>query len=159
MKAVGIAALVVALCCTVRAQGGQSADETRIRQLIADQESAWNRGNASDYCRRFQAEGVYTALAGTTFGTRGAFEDRVRQTLTGAFKGSTIAYFVRSIRFVGPEVAIVQVDTETSAFTALPAGVKASADGRFRTNTLQVMVKDGGEWWIAAYHNVDVKGP
>ena len=26
-----------------------------------------------------------------------------------------------------------------------------------RTRLLQVLVKDGGEWKIAAYHNVDVK--
>ena len=28
---------------------------------------------------------------------------------------------------------------------------------RLRARLLQVLVKDGGEWKIAAYHNVDVK--
>jgi hypothetical protein len=29
--------------------------------------------------------------------------------------------------------------------------------GRLRTRLLQVIVKDGGEWKIVAYHNTDVK--
>ncbi|HYK23080.1 MAG TPA: hypothetical protein VEU75_00285, partial [Candidatus Acidoferrum sp.] len=33
----------------------------------------------------------------------------------------------------------------------------ADAKGRLRARLLQVLVKDGGEWKIATYHNVDVK--
>jgi hypothetical protein len=44
-------------------------------------------------------------------------------------------------------------------FKALPPGVHAPADGALRTRLLQVMRKERGDWWIAAYHNIDVKGP
>jgi hypothetical protein len=33
----------------------------------------------------------------------------------------------------------------------------ADAKGRLRTRWLQVLVKDGGEWKIASYHNAEVK--
>lgn len=36
-------------------------------------------------------------------------------------------------------------------------GTQADEKGRLRTRLLQVLVKDGGEWRIAAYHNTDVK--
>jgi hypothetical protein len=42
-------------------------------------------------------------------------------------------------------------------FQKLLPGTSADAKGRLRTRLLQVLLKDGGEWETAAYHNVDVK--
>jgi len=64
---------------------------------------------------------------------------------------------VRRIRFVTSEVAIVDVDTEVRGFSKMPPGVTIGSDGVLRTRLLQVFVKRGDEWWIEAYHNVDVK--
>jgi len=61
------------------------------------------------------------------------------------------------IRFVRPDVAIVDVATELSELRGTPPGVKARADGKIRTRLQEVFVKDGGRWSIASYHNVDVK--
>jgi uncharacterized protein (TIGR02246 family) len=157
VRIVVLSLFAVGACRAAGAQGIQVGDEARLRQVISEQESAWNRGNAQDYCARFQANGAFTALTGTTYDSRDAFQARVTATLAGVFSGSTISYKVRNVRFVRPDVAIVNVDTETSAFKALPPGVQASADGKFRTSTLQLMVKERGEWWVAAFHNVDVK--
>jgi ketosteroid isomerase-like protein len=38
-------------------------------------------------------------------------------------------------------------------------GVQARADGTIHTRLQQVFVRQNGDWSIAAYHNVDVKGP
>jgi hypothetical protein len=46
-----------------------------------------------------------------------------------------------------------------TGYNALPPGVRAAADGTVQTRLQQVMVKEHGDWWIAAYHNVDVKAP
>lgn len=66
---------------------------------------------------------------------------------------------VSKIRFVRPDVAIVDIATELSELHGVPPGVKPGADGRIRTRLQEVLVKDGGEWRIASYHNVDVKEP
>jgi hypothetical protein len=55
------------------------------------------------------------------------------------------------------EVAIVDVDTEVTGFGKIPPGVAKQSDGVLRTRLQQVFVKYEGEWWIEAYHNVDVK--
>lgn len=62
------------------------------------------------------------------------------------------------IRFVRPDVAIVDVATEVSELRGrTPPGVQARADGRIHTRLQQVFVKDEGKWRVASYHNVDVK--
>jgi ketosteroid isomerase-like protein len=38
-----------------------------------------------------------------------------------------------------------------------PSGVQTDRDGRLRTRLLQVFKKDGGDWKIVVYHNVDIK--
>lgn len=64
---------------------------------------------------------------------------------------------VRRIRFVTADVAIVDVHTEVRGLANMPAGVTVGRDGVLRTRLLQVFVKRNGEWWIEAYHNVEVK--
>jgi len=64
---------------------------------------------------------------------------------------------IRNIRFVTHDVAIVDVDTEVTGFGKIPPGVTIQSDGVLRTRLQQVFVKYDDEWWIEAYHNVDVK--
>jgi hypothetical protein len=40
-----------------------------------------------------------------------------------------------------------------TGFQKLLPGTSTDPKGRLRTRLLQVLVKDGGEWKIAAYHN------
>jgi hypothetical protein len=76
------------------------------------------------------------------------------------FKGSKLAMSVSKIRFVRPDVAIVDISTEISELGAKTSpGVKATADGRILTRLQEVFVRTGDEWRIASYHNVDVKQP
>jgi hypothetical protein len=51
----------------------------------------------------------------------------------------------------------VEVLTSVTGIQKLSPGTNTDDKGRLRTRLLQVIVKDGGEWKIVAYHNVDVK--
>ena len=64
---------------------------------------------------------------------------------------------VRRIRFVTPDVAIVDIDNEVHGVKAMPAGIAVPADGVVKTQLMEVFVRRNGEWWIEAYHNVDLK--
>jgi hypothetical protein len=48
----------------------------------------------------------------------------------------------------------VDLDCGVFGSQVKPPGVQAGADGSLRTCLLLVLVKEGGSWWIAAYHNV-----
>ncbi len=134
-------------------------DDARIRQIVVEEESAWNRGNARDYAAHFEENGGFTNVVGSvTFGRQG-FEERHAQLFATAFKNTQISLTIRRIRFVRPDVAIVDIDTAMTGYKALPHGVRAAADGTVQTRLQQVMVKQDGDWWIVAYHNVDVKTP
>ncbi len=64
---------------------------------------------------------------------------------------------VTRIRFVRPDVAIVDLSTEVSNLRGAPQDVSPNAAGRIVTRLQQVFVKDNGTWQIESYHNVDVK--
>ena len=72
----------------------------------------------------------------------------------GFLKGTKIAMPIRKLRFVRPDVAVADVDMTYSGFQALPAGVGTMPDGLVHSALLMVLVNDGGDWWIAAYHNI-----
>jgi uncharacterized protein (TIGR02246 family) len=134
-------------------------NEAQIRAIIAEQVTAWNAGDAKAFSASFADDGSFTNIRGTVFYGHQAFEDRHREIFATFFKGSKLAMTVGRIRFVRPDVAIVDIATELSELPGTPPGVKASADGKIRTRLQEVLVKNGSVWRIAAYHNVDVKEP
>jgi uncharacterized protein (TIGR02246 family) len=151
--------LVAAFCISTQAQSKKSSNEALIRQIILDQESAWNRGDAKAYCDRFLEDSISTIIMGTVFHGRRAFEERVAAIFATVFKNSVLTHKIQNIRFVGSNVAVVDITTEMVGYRALPPGVRGSVDGKLRTSMLQVMVKQHGRWWVSAFHNVDVKTP
>jgi uncharacterized protein (TIGR02246 family) len=136
-----------------------ASDEARIRAIIDEQVAAWNAGDAKAFSVDFAEDGSFTNIRGTVFYGHRAFEDRHAEIFRGFFKGSKLAMSPTRVRFVRPDVAIVDVATVLSQLRGrTPPGVKARTDGTIRTRLQEVFVKDGGRWRIASYHNVDVKG-
>jgi uncharacterized protein (TIGR02246 family) len=131
--------------------------DARIRQIIADQVAAWNVGDEKAFSRSVSADVSFTNIRGTVFYGHQVFEDRHREIFQGFFKGSKLAMSVSKIRYVRPDVAIVDVITDISQLQGRPPGVNVSADGRIHTRLQEVFVKEGENWFITSYHNVDVK--
>jgi uncharacterized protein (TIGR02246 family) len=153
-----VATLALAACISAAGSHGSEPDEVRIRQLIAEEQTAWNRANAKLYAAHFQDDGGFTNVLGNVYYGRQAFEERHAQLFSTAFAGSKIEMNVRKVRFLRPDVAIVDVDTQMTGYKALPPGVRSDANGVVYTRLQQVMVKEkNDDWWIASYHNIDVK--
>ena len=153
--------LAIALAATIAAmpQGmpQPSSDEIAIRNSIQEEITAWNAGDAVAYSRHFAADGTFTNVRGQFFTGRQAFIDRHDFVFKGQFHGSTLKQDIVSVKFVRPDVAVVEVLTSVTGIQKLSPGTNTDDKGRLRTRLLQVIVKDGGEWKIVAYHNVDVK--
>ena len=139
------------------ATAGVSGDEVAIRNIISEEVAAWNAGDATAYSRHFAPAGAFTNIYGMVCNGHDAFEKRHAETFRTFFRGSNRREKIRQIHFVTRNVAVVDVDTEVRGFRNMPAGVTIQPDGVLRTRLQQVFVKHGGEWWIEAYHNVDVK--
>ena len=132
-------------------------DEALIRLIIAAQQEAWNRGDARAYAAHFLEDGSFTNILGDVNYGQAIFERRHAEIFATIFKDSQLCISIRRIAFPQSNTAIVDCDTDMTSYQVLPPGVHAAADGVLRTRLLQVLVKIEGQWWIAAYHNVDLK--
>lgn len=142
--------------CTTRST--EHDGETQIQVIVAGQVTAWNVGDAKAFSEHFAQDGSFTNIRGTVFYGHQAFEDRHREIFDTFFKGSKLAMTVGRIRFVRPDVAIVDIATELSELHGTPTGITPNAAGKIVTRLQEVYAKDGGKWNIESYHNVDVKG-
>ena len=140
--------------------GAQTAsDETAIRSIVQDEIVAWNQGDAVAYSRHFAADGTFTNIAGQFFIGHEAFLKQHEVIFKGRFKETRLQQDIVSLKFVRPDVAVVEVLTSVTGVVAgqLAKGTSGDEKGRLRTRLLQVVVKQGEQWKVVAYHNVDVK--
>lgn len=132
-------------------------DEAPIRAIIAAQAEAWNAGDGTAYAKDLAPEASFTNIFGMVMYGAPAFAERHRQILATFYKGTTKHHEIRRIRFVTPDVAIVDIDNEVHGVKAMPAGLPVPPDGILKTQLMEVFVRRGERWWIEAYHNVDTK--
>jgi uncharacterized protein (TIGR02246 family) len=134
-----------------------SAPEAPIRAMVAEQVVAWNAGDGPGYARHVAPEVSFTNLFGMVMYGAPAFTKRHTEILATFYKGTTKRHAIRRIRFVTPDVAIVDIDNEVRGVKAIPAGIAVPADGVIKTQLMEVFVRRNGRWSIEAYHNVDLK--
>ena len=137
----------------------QSPDETAIRRILDNEVATWNKGDTDGYSRDFATDGTFTNIRGMFFTGHQEFRDRHEAIFKGEFRGTSLKQEIVSLRFIRPDVAIAETFTWVSGFSKAgpPPGTQVDAKGRLRTRLLQVLKKDGDEWKIVVYHNVDVK--
>ena len=135
----------------------QTESEAEIRGMVAAQATAWNAGDCKGYARRFAPEGAFTNIFGMVMYGAAAFEARHCDILSTFYKGSRKVHTIHRVRFVTPNVAIVDIDNEIHGVKSAPAGLKVPAGGILRTQLMEVFVRREGQWWIEAYHNMDLK--
>ena len=156
-----IVALVHATEPSVMAQKTKAmdatADETAIRKIIQDEVTDWNRGDAAAYSRQFANDGTCTNIRGQFFTGHEAFLKQHEVIFQGIFKNTVVQQDVVSLRFIGPDVALVDTLTSLSGMAGTAPGMATDSKGRLRTRLMQVLARRDGEWKIVAYHNVDVK--
>ena len=160
-------ASVVMLACTPvareasRAAGPSSSiaeSEQALRQIIRNENRTWNAGDAVGYSRDFASDGIFTNIRGEAFTGYEAFLRQHDAIFKGVFKGTTLQQDIVVLRFVEPNVALVETLSAVSGMAGSPPpGATLDAKGRLRTRLLQVIARRGAEWKIVAYHNVDVK--
>lgn len=142
---------------TLLAQDQQA--EAAIRAIVSAQVAAWDAGDGDACAKDLAADASFTNLFGMVMYGASAFAERHRQILSTFYKGTTKHHRIRRIRFVTPDVAIVDIDNEIHGVKAMPPGIPMPADGIVKTQLMEVFVRRGERWWVEAYHNVDIKPP
>lgn len=131
-----------------------TGDEAAIRQLMSELTDAWNRGDAEAFGARYRADGTFTNVNGTFHVGRDEFNQRHAEVFAGPFKQTALSLKPRLLRFISPDVAVIDVDVGLSGCGIKPPGIQADPDGTLHTCLLMVLLKEAGSWWISAYHNV-----
>lgn len=149
--------LALVVVATVAAYPQASPDETAVRSIIHDEIAAWNSGDAVAFSRHFAADGTFTNIRGQFFTGREAFTEKHDFIFKGVYRGTTMKQDVVSLKFVRPDVAIVETLTAVIGIQKPSPGMSTDDKGRLRSRLLQIMVKDGGEWKIVTFHNTDVR--
>ena len=155
LSSITLIAAMIATSLPVCAQ--VTTDEAAIRAIVAEQVVAWNAGDGTRYARHLAPEASLTNLFGMVMYGAAAFRDRHNEILSTFYKGTSKKHVVRRIRFLTPEDAVVDIDNEVRGVKAMPGGIVVPPDGVVKTQLMEVFVRRNGEWWIEAYHNVDVK--
>ncbi|PYO46751.1 MAG: DUF4440 domain-containing protein [Gemmatimonadetes bacterium] len=133
------------------------ADEATIRGIVQNEIDTWNKGDAVGYSKDFVTNGTFTNIRGQFFTGYDAFLKQHQVIFDTIFKNTNLNQRVISLKFVRPDVAVVETVTAVSGIAQPPAGVALDEKGRLRTRLMQIIAKDNGTWKIVAYHNTDVK--
>ena len=131
-----------------------AADQDAIQTLLDELTDAWKRGDAKAYGARFLPDGTYTNVNGEFYVGREEFDRRHALVFAGVFRATALSLTLKELRFVRPDVAIADIDTEVAGAQLRPPGVAVGADGVLRSRLLMVLAKEQDVWRIAAYHNV-----
>jgi uncharacterized protein (TIGR02246 family) len=134
-----------------------AADEIAMRNLIDDEVTAWNRGDAAAYSHQFASDGTFTNIRGQFFTGHEAFLKQHEVIFQGIFKNTILQQDIVSLKFIAPDVVVIETLTSVSGMSETALGTATDSKGRLRTRLLQVAARWGGEWKIVAYHNVDIK--
>jgi uncharacterized protein (TIGR02246 family) len=146
------AALAVLLFLTFSAASSRAqmasnhdADNAAIKQTVAAFADAWNSHDAHAVALRYVEDGDFSSVKGEASHGRKELEDHYTMIFTTFLKNAHTADTVRSIRFLAPDLASVDIDWLVTD-PAAPGGV-------LRKGLLTWMLsKRNGQWMIVIYH-------
>ncbi len=118
-------------------------------------QDAWNRGDAAGYASLFTDDADFVAWNGSYGRGRQAIEDGHRRLFAGPLTGSRMVLVddgaesvpPESLRFVRPDVAVMVISGVVTLAHQSATGPDHESVQTF------VLVKDGGRWLVAAFHN------
>ncbi|MEV5713243.1 SgcJ/EcaC family oxidoreductase [Amycolatopsis mediterranei] len=105
---------------------------------------AWGRGDADAYGAHFTEDATYVTFVGTWYSGRDDIAGSHRVLFEKFLKGTKLAHEVLDVRFPGADVAVVSTSGDTYK------GDAPKNPSKVQTYTL---VRDGGRWLVAAFHN------
>jgi uncharacterized protein (TIGR02246 family) len=128
-----------------QAPANRDADTAAIKQMVAAFQDTWNSHDAHAVALRYVEDGDFSSVKGEDSHGRKELEEHYTTVFTTFLKNAHTTDTVRSIRFLAPDLASVDIDwlvTEPNA----PGGV-------LRKGLLTWIVsKSKGQWMITVYH-------
>jgi uncharacterized protein (TIGR02246 family) len=123
----------------------RGADTAAIKQSVASFADTWNSHDAHAVAMRYVEDGDFSSVKAEPSNGRKELEDHYNTIFTTFLKNAHTTDTVRSIRFLAPDLASVDIDWLVND-PAAPGGV-------LRKGLLTwIMSKRNGQWMIVIYH-------
>jgi uncharacterized protein (TIGR02246 family) len=123
----------------------READTAAIKQTVAAFQDAWNSHDAHGVAMKYVEDGDFSSIKAEDSHGRKELEEHYTTIFNTFLKNARTTDTVRSIRFLGPDLASVDIDWLVNEPSA-PGGV-------LRKGLLTwVVTKRSGQWIIAIYH-------
>jgi len=124
------------------------ADTAAIKQCVAKWEDAWNRHDAHATAVAYVEDGDFSSTTGVPSHGWKELEAHYNEIFTTFLKDAQRTDTVRSIRFLTPEIASVDIDWQMTG-----ARTRDGKDAPNRKGLLNwVVTKHNGQWMITIYH-------
>jgi uncharacterized protein (TIGR02246 family) len=123
----------------------RDADTAAIRECVAAFADTWNSHDAHGVAMKYVKDGDFSSVKGEPSHGRKELEDHYTTIFSTFLKNAHTTDTVRSIRFLGPDTASVDIDWLVTDPNA-PGGV-------LRKGLLNwIVTKRNGQWMIMIYH-------
>lgn len=126
-------------------------DEELLKRLFENIAAAWNNYDCRAFASYYTDDCDYVTFTGECVKGRMAIAARHRDMFDGLLRDSVLIKQLKSIRFVTPHVAIVQ------QLGAVKLKFQEQVLTTKRSIHTNVVVKDHGEWKIAAFYDSPVR--
>jgi len=124
------------------------ADSAAIKQCVAAWEDAWNRHDAHATATRYVEDGDFSSTTGIPSHGWKELEEHYNAIFTTFLKDAHRTDVVKSIRFLTPEIASVDIDWQMTG-----AKTRDGQDVPIRKGLLTwIVTKHNGTWMITIYH-------
>ena len=124
------------------------ADSAAIKQCVAAWEDAWNRHDAHATAMRYVEDGDFSSTTGIPSHGWKELENHYNEIFTTFLKDAQRTDTVKSIRFLTPEIASVDIDWQMTG-----AKTRDGQDVPIRKGLLTwIVTKHNGQWMITIYH-------
>jgi uncharacterized protein (TIGR02246 family) len=142
MKLLSLTALVLTALIIPSAVYGQTKDEAAVKELHASFVAAWNAHDAKKIAANFAADADLINPFGRVAKGRDGIEELFADEHGGPMAKSSYAGTIESIRFVGTDVAIIDVNGEVTGIV----GADGSTAPPFKHHVTWVAAKKDGKW-------------
>ena len=117
-----------------------------VSSVVNELEKAWNDGDGEAFARPFAEDADFVNIRGEHHRTRAAIARGHQAIFNTIYKGSRVRLEVAAVRPLGAGVLLAHITSTLDA----PAGPLA---GEHQALFSIVLVQDGNDWRIAAFHN------
>jgi uncharacterized protein (TIGR02246 family) len=148
MRTIWLLAVMISVAVAVRAEdpAAHSGDAEAIRQLYARYDAAWDKGDVGGVAMVWADDADHVEPDGRAIKGRAAIEKDLGQRLASDLKGTRSQQTITGIRFITPDVAVVDAAYEVSGARDAQGQSLPALEGRY----VDIWVKRGGKWHIAA---------